>query len=52
MAQVTAAALLFRTLTYGIQIPLGGFTYVVWQRRSSWRAEQDPQRDEVSVAHG
>lgn len=38
--QVTAAALLFRTLTYGIQIPLGGFTYMIWQRRKSWRKRQ------------
>jgi putative heme transporter len=36
-AQVTAAALLFRVLTYGIQIPLGGFTYLIWQRKKSWR---------------
>jgi uncharacterized protein (TIRG00374 family) len=35
--QVTAAALLFRTLTYGIQIPIGGFTYMIWQRKKSWR---------------
>jgi uncharacterized membrane protein YbhN (UPF0104 family) len=39
-AQVTAAALLFRTLTYGIQIPLGGFTYLIWQRMKSWRKPQ------------
>lgn len=38
--QVTAAALLFRTLTYGIQIPLGGFTYIIWQRMTSWRKKQ------------
>jgi len=37
--QVTAAALLFRTLTYGIQIPLGGFTYMIWQRKKSWRKQ-------------
>jgi uncharacterized protein (TIRG00374 family) len=35
--QITAAALLFRALTYGIQIPLGGFTYMIWQRKKSWR---------------
>lgn len=35
-AQVTAAVLLFRFLTYGIQIPLGGFTYIVWRRKKSW----------------
>jgi uncharacterized protein (TIRG00374 family) len=38
--QVTAGALLFRTLTYGIQIPLGGFTYMIWQRMKSWRKPQ------------
>jgi putative heme transporter len=38
--QVTAAALLFRTLTYGIQIPLGGFTYMIWQRMKRWRKPQ------------
>jgi uncharacterized membrane protein YbhN (UPF0104 family) len=37
---VTAAALLFRTLTYGVQIPLGGFTYLIWQRKKSWRKRQ------------
>jgi putative heme transporter len=36
-AQVTAAALLFRLLTYGIQIPLGAVTYVIWQRKKDWR---------------
>jgi uncharacterized membrane protein YbhN (UPF0104 family) len=36
-AQVAAAVLLFRTLTYGIQIPLGGITYLIWQRKKSWR---------------
>lgn len=30
-AQITAATLLFRTLTYGLQIPIGGFTYVIWR---------------------
>ncbi len=36
-AQVAAAVLLFRALTYGIQIPLGAFTYVVWRRNKRWR---------------
>ena len=35
-AQITAATLLFRTLTYGLQIPIGGVTYVLW--RHSLRA--------------
>ncbi len=38
-AQVVAAVLLFRVLTYGIQIPLGGFTYVIWRLKTSWREE-------------
>ena len=35
--EVTSAALLYRALTYGIQIPLGGFTYLIWRRKKSWR---------------
>ena len=35
--EVVAAVLLFRVLTYGVQIPLGGFTYMVWRARSGWR---------------
>jgi uncharacterized membrane protein YbhN (UPF0104 family) len=38
-AQVTAAVLVFRALTYGLQIPLGGVAYLIWQRKKSWRAE-------------
>ncbi|MGZ8611235.1 MAG: lysylphosphatidylglycerol synthase transmembrane domain-containing protein [Actinomycetota bacterium] len=37
--QVVAAVLLFRVLTFGIQIPLGGFTYLIWRARSGWRRE-------------
>jgi len=36
-AEAVAAALLFRLLSYGLQIPLGGITYLVWHRRISWR---------------
>ena len=36
---LVAAVLLFRVLTYGIQIPLGGFTYVIWRLKKSWRRE-------------
>jgi uncharacterized membrane protein YbhN (UPF0104 family) len=35
--QAVAAALLFRLLTYGLQIPLGGITCLIWQRETSWR---------------
>jgi uncharacterized membrane protein YbhN (UPF0104 family) len=41
-AQAVAAALLFRLLTYGLQIPLGGFTYLIWQRNKSWRKPLHP----------
>ena len=50
--QVTAAALLFRTLTYGIQIPLGGFTYLVWQRKKSWRKRQPEPTGPSTVTAG
>jgi uncharacterized protein (TIRG00374 family) len=36
-AQVAAAVLVFRLLTYGIQIPLGALTYVIWRTNKSWR---------------
>jgi uncharacterized membrane protein YbhN (UPF0104 family) len=36
-AQVAAGVLMFRALTYGAQIPLGVATYVIWQRKKSWR---------------
>lgn len=38
-AEVVAAVLLFRVLTFGIQIPIGGFTYLVWRAKTSWRRE-------------
>jgi uncharacterized protein (TIRG00374 family) len=34
-----AAVLIFRLLTFGIQIPLGGFTYFIWLKNKSWRKE-------------
>lgn len=41
-AQVAAAVLVFRALTFGIQIPLGGVTYVIWRTRRSWLRTPDP----------
>ncbi len=35
--EAVAAVLLFRTLTFGIQIPLGGFTYMIWRAKADWR---------------
>ena len=41
-----AASLLFRALTYLLQIPLGGITYLIWQRtRDRWRrTDRRPKR--------
>ena len=36
-AEVAAAVLLFRALTYVLPIPLGVCTYVFWRRNRSWR---------------
>ncbi len=41
-AQIVAAVLVFRTLTYGIQIPIGAFTYVTWRRKTDWRRDSPP----------
>jgi uncharacterized membrane protein YbhN (UPF0104 family) len=37
--EVVAAVLIFRALTYGIQIPIGIFTYWIWQAKKSWRRD-------------
>jgi len=47
--QITAAVLLFRTLTYGVQIPLGAFTYLIWRAKSSWRKPQPGVAAETAV---
>jgi uncharacterized membrane protein YbhN (UPF0104 family) len=41
-AAIVAAVLIFRTLTYGIQIPIGAFTYVIWRRKTAWRRDTPP----------
>jgi putative heme transporter len=40
-AAIVAAVLLFRALTYGIQIPIGGLTYIIWRVKSDWRRPAD-----------
>jgi uncharacterized protein (TIRG00374 family) len=47
-ARVVAAVLVFRTLTYGIQIPLGAVTYIVWQRMKSWRKQPQPSPTDLA----
>jgi uncharacterized membrane protein YbhN (UPF0104 family) len=37
-AQATAGVLVFRALTYGIQIPIGAITYLIWRTKKSWRS--------------
>jgi uncharacterized membrane protein YbhN (UPF0104 family) len=49
-AQVAAAVLVFRTLTYGIQIPLGAFTYLIWRLNKSWRKPLESERDRHGAA--
>jgi uncharacterized membrane protein YbhN (UPF0104 family) len=36
---VVAGVLVFRALTWGLQIPLGPVAYLVWQRTRSWRKD-------------
>ena len=40
-AAIVAAILLFRALTYAIQIPIGALTYVIWRVKSDWRRPAD-----------
>ena len=51
-AQIVAAVLLFRALTYGIQIPLGGFTYLIWRGKRDWRSDADADRQRARVSYG
>jgi uncharacterized protein (TIRG00374 family) len=51
-AQIVAAVLLFRALTFGIQIPLGGFTYLIWRAKKDWRSEADADRQRARVSYG
>ena len=41
-AAIVAAVLIFRLLTYGLQIPLGVVTYVIYLRRTRWRRDTPP----------
>lgn len=41
-AEVVAAVLIFRGLTYLLPIPLGLLTYLFWRRNTSWRNSAPP----------
>jgi uncharacterized membrane protein YbhN (UPF0104 family) len=43
-AQVVAAILMFRAITYALPIPLGAMSYMVWRRNRSWRMTEQ-ERD-------
>jgi uncharacterized protein (TIRG00374 family) len=49
-AAIVGAVLLFRALTYAIQIPIGGFTYIIWRVKSDWSRPADAaaQRERAS----
>jgi uncharacterized membrane protein YbhN (UPF0104 family) len=47
--QVTAAVLVFRAFTYGLQLPHGALAYFIWQRRTSWR-KASPHGPPVAAA--
>ncbi len=40
-AQVVAAILVFRVITYAVPIPLGATSYVIWRRNRTWRLSTD-----------
>jgi uncharacterized membrane protein YbhN (UPF0104 family) len=42
-AAIVGAVLMFRALTYGIQIPLGAFTYLIWRAKKDWRRDTPPE---------
>jgi uncharacterized membrane protein YbhN (UPF0104 family) len=50
--QVVAAVLLFRVLTLVVQIPLGGFTYLIWRARSGWRGERAEGTEQAPAPAG
>ncbi len=39
---IVAGVLLFRLLTFGVQIPIGGFTYLIWRAKKSWMRDTPP----------
>jgi uncharacterized membrane protein YbhN (UPF0104 family) len=41
-AQVVAAVLVYRALTYVLPIPIGAACYVAWPRITRWKRESEP----------
>ncbi|MET0801463.1 MAG: lysylphosphatidylglycerol synthase transmembrane domain-containing protein [Actinomycetota bacterium] len=49
-AAVVGAVLMFRALTFGVQIPLGAFTYLIYKAKKDWRREPPPDEGEAEGA--
>jgi uncharacterized protein (TIRG00374 family) len=49
-AQVVAAVLMFRLLTYVLPIVFGAVTYLYWRRNRSWRGSAPPMPAELAPA--
>ena len=49
-AEVVAAVLIYRLLTYVAPIVIGAFTYLYWRRNRSWRDSAPPLPAELSPA--
>jgi uncharacterized membrane protein YbhN (UPF0104 family) len=41
-AAIVAGVLIFRVLTYGVQIPIGAFTYFIWRGKKGWMRDTPP----------
>jgi uncharacterized protein (TIRG00374 family) len=41
-AEIVAGVLIFRVLTYGLQIPLGAVTYFIWRGKKNWMRDTPP----------
>lgn len=50
-AQVVAAILVFRVITYALPIPLGASAYVVWRRNRTWRMSEEERADLAGDAY-
>lgn len=50
-AQVVAAILVFRAVTYLLPIPLGLMSYVVWRRNKSWKMTEEKRAESTGDAY-
>lgn len=50
-AQVVAAILVFRVITYALPIPLGATAYMIWRRNRSWRLDEEARLELAGDAY-